>query len=135
MALPNGQTLWFRVGEARRFGNFQTALGSQPTPRRVAVMLAGGGIHHFFRTQRIGRHWWYLPEFVRPWEMLEIQRALLGHEFFLIGDLGQSTGAPTMPGVLSLWLPLPRPMAEHILPHLKNPRHFEGVGDLLEVQP
>lgn len=33
-----------------------------------AAAVVGGGIHHFFGTQRVGRHWWFLREFVRPRE-------------------------------------------------------------------
>lgn len=135
LVLPNGQSLWFRSGEAEKFGRLREALGPLSPAPRVAVFLAGGGIHHFFGTRRVGRHWWFLPEFVRPWERGPVAQALLRHDLILVADLGQAADAPVAPGVLSLWLPLPPPMADKLLPHLKNPRHIDGVGDLLQVQP
>jgi hypothetical protein len=135
MTLPNGQSLWFRPAEANHFGKLRAAFGPTSSGQRVAVFLGGGGIHHFFQTQRVGRHWWFLPGFVRPWETASAQQALLRHEMILVVDVGQVPTAPVRPGVLPLWIPLPKELAEELLPHLKNPRHIDGVGDLLDVAP
>ncbi len=135
LTLPNGQSLWFRAGEATRFNQLKNALDAAPPTRRLAVFLGGGGVHHFFNTQRVGRHWWYLPEFVRPWEADVVLKNILQHDLILVTDLGQTAQTPARPGVVSLWLPLPTRMSEQLLPHLKNPRHIEAVGDLLSVQP
>jgi hypothetical protein len=133
--LPNGQKLRFRPAEAKCFGRLLELLGPAPQTRRVAVLLAGGGIHYFFGTQRVGRHWWFLPEFVRPWERESVRQSLLHHDLILIADLGQTTDVPRISEILSLRMSLPPSMAEQILSHLKNPRHIEGVGDLLQAQP
>lgn len=135
LVLPNGQSLWFRPGEAARFNQLKNILDSAPPTRRLAVFIGGGGVHHFFGTQRVGRHWWFLPEFVRPWETDVVLKDILRHDLIFVTDLGQNSTTPTRLGVVSLWLPLPKGMPEQLIPHLKNHRHIEAVGDLLSVQP
>jgi hypothetical protein len=136
MVLPNGQQLWFSPVEARRFAALQAALGPNPRSRKLAVFLAGGGIHHFFGTRRVGRHWWYLPEFVRPWEEAVVWDNLMHHDLILVADRDQVAASQSAPSkVVTLWMPLPREMALRLAPHLRNPVHLEGIGELMQVQP
>lgn len=134
MTLPNGQRLWFRAGEARRFAELGEALGGDLPGKRLAVFIAGGGVHYFYGTQRVGRHWWYLPEFVRPWEAVEAERALLRHEYLFVADFGQNRAASGSSGPLQLWLPLPADMSLQLLPRLADPRYIEGLGHIMRIR-
>jgi len=131
--LPNGQQLWFHGDEERHYGALQAALGPKPEGRRLAIMLAGGGIHHFFGTQRVGREWWFLPEFVRPWEEAAVGRALRQHELVLLVD--RDTVVNAQLGPQTVRLPLPRTVAKELGAQLRNPKRLDGVGVLLEVVP
>lgn len=135
LSLPNGQQLWFRPREAAQFAQFQAALNApgKASPR-LAVFLANGGVHYFFRTQRVGRVWYFVPDMVRPWEEATVEEDLLHSERILVAEMGY-VSAETTPGVVALFLPLPRPMAERLLPHLRILQHVEGVGYLVEVTP
>ena len=136
LALPNGQQLWFYDAEARHFAKLQQALAPTPRPRRLALMLTGGGIHHFFGTQRVGREWWFLPEFIRPWEEAAEAKALLQHDLILVADRYRADHwEGTSPAAVNVWLPLPRAVTEALQGHLRNARNFEGIGVLVEVQP
>jgi hypothetical protein len=134
MVLPNNQQLWFGPNEARHFAQLQSALGTLPPSRRLAVFVGGGGVHHFFRTHRVGRHWWFLPDFVRPWEAAAAEQAILGHDAIFVADMNQADSPGATPGVVALWLPLPPDMQERLLPHLKNPRRIGPLGTLVDVQ-
>jgi hypothetical protein len=125
--------LWFHGEEARNFAALARELTGQPEVPRVAVFIAGGGIHHFYRAPGIGRDWWFLPEFVRPWEQDAATRALLQHERLFVADMGQ-TGRAAQPGVVSLWLPLPEAMSAQLLPHLANPRPVGTIGTMVDLR-
>ncbi|MEO8866043.1 MAG: hypothetical protein ABI420_13535 [Opitutaceae bacterium] len=133
LELPNGQELWFTREEAKNFGALEIALGPQASTKRVAVFLAGGGIHHFFGSQRVGRHWWYLPEFVRPWEETRALQALLQNDLILVVDRA-SVAPPVARQTVSVWLPLPPALAQQLPSHLTNPRRLQGIGVLLDVK-
>jgi hypothetical protein len=136
LTLPNGQQLWFYDAEARHFAKLQKELEPAPRPRRLAIMLTGGGIHHFFGTQRVGREWWFLPEFIRPWEERAEAKALLQHDLILIADRYRADHwEGTKPGAVNIWLPLPRAVTEALQGHLSNARKLEGIGVLIDVQP
>jgi hypothetical protein len=135
MVLPNGQRLWFRAEEARRFAALGEALGGETQGKKLVVFLAGGGVHHFYGTQRVGRHWWYLPEFVRPWETEAVERAVLQHEYALVADLGQQVESGGDPRVLRLWIPLPADMGLRLLSRMGDPREIEGLGHVLRIRP
>lgn len=134
LALPNGQQLWFGPNETRNFAQLQAALAPLPPPRRLAIFIGSGGIHHFFQTQRVGRHWWYLPDFVRPWEAADAEKAILGHDMIFVPDLNQAAPQNAQPGVVALWLPLPPDMQARLLPHLKNPRRVGTLGTVVDIQ-
>lgn len=136
LALPNGQELWFTPQEARQYGELQKALGPQPQTHRLAVMLAGGGIHHFFGTSRAGRHWWFLPGMVRPWEEETAGPALWQHDLILlVHRTHEGSTSPDAGRGSGLRLPLPPAMIRQLAPHLANPRWLPGIGVLLEVKP
>lgn len=135
LALPNGQELWFGPNERRNFALLQAVLATQPPPRRLAVFIGGGGVHHFFQTQRVGRHWWYLPGFIRPWEEEVAERALWQHDLIFVADLSSATSPPGAPGVVALWLPLSPAMQERLLPHLRDPRRVGTLGTVVRVEP
>lgn len=126
--LPNGQVLWFHGREAGRFGQLREALDAAPGSRRVALFYMGGGIHHFFATQRVGRHWWFLPEFVRPREEAVALRALLQHDLIIVANRAAAAE------LVAVTLPLSRAMGDELRPYLENPRHVEGVGVLLQIR-
>lgn len=130
VALPNGQKLWFHGHEAGNFAALARELDRVPEPRSLSVFLASGGIHHFFRTQRIGRHWWFLPEFVRPWEKTEVMRALLQHDEFFVANLGQAAGTGSPPGVATLWLPLSPLRNQQIFAACQESAYGRGIGHL-----
>lgn len=133
--MPNGQRLWFRTGEARRFAELGAAIGGNPAGTKLAVFIAGGGVHYFYGTQRVGRHWWYLPGFVRPWEAAAAEQALLQHEYLFVADFGQNPGEASTPGTLKLWVPLPDEMGSRLLSHLEDPRAIDGLGHVLRIRP
>ncbi len=133
--MPNGQRLWFRPNEARRFAELGEALGGNLPEKKLAVFIAGGGVHYFYGTQRVGRHWWYLPEFVRPWEATAVEQALGQHEWLFVADLGQNSGQITPAGIIKLWIPLPDDMGLRLLPRLTAPRSIEGLGYVMRIQP
>lgn len=135
MVLPNGQRLWFRAAEARRFAALGEALGGETRGKRLVVFLAGGGVHHFYGTQRVGRHWWYLPEFVRPWEAEAVERAVLQHEYALVADLGQQAESGGDPRVLQLWIPLPADMGLRVLSRMSDPKEIKGLGHVVRIRP
>lgn len=132
-ALPNGQSLWFHGEESRNFSVLGRELAGTPEVPTIAVFIAGGGIHHFYRAPAVGRQWWFLPEFVRPWERDATQRALLLHQRLFVADLGQAPAAA--PGIVALWLPLPESMNAAFLPHLANPRPVGTLGVMLDIRP
>lgn len=141
--LPNGQRLWLVGHEPLMFGTLERSLAELPGPRReqrrprVAVMAAGGGVYYFFALQRpAGRHWWFLPAFVRPWEEAGVAASLRRCDAFLpfwSGNGGIFQPAPPAEGV-ALWFPVP---AEHV-GDLPDRLHFErwilGVGAVFSVQ-
>lgn len=135
MRLPNGQRLWFRPGEARRFAELGEVLNRALSGEKLAVFIAGGGVHYFYGTQRVGRHWWYLPEFVRPWEAVEAERALLRHHNLFVADFGQNAAANGSSGVLPLWLPLPADMSLRLLPRLTDASYIDGLGHMMRIRP
>jgi|GEM_PF-4558512 len=131
--LPNGQRLWFTPGESKRFGRLEQIL-SEHAHEPLVVFLTGGGIHHFHGTRHIGRHWWFLPEFIRPWESEAAFRDIRQHRLLLVGDLGQTSALNPETHTLALWLPLPPSLAESLLPYLRNPVQLDGVGTLLQIE-
>ncbi len=135
MVLPNGQRLWFRAEEARRFAALGEAMGGETRGKKLVVFLAGGGVHHFYGTQRVGRHWWYLPGFVRPWEAEAVERAVLQHEYALVADLGQQAESGGDSRVLQLWIPLPADMGLRVLSRLSDPRSIDGLGHVVRMRP
>ncbi len=78
----------------------------------------------------MGRHWWYLPDFVRPWEENEVAQQLAQHERFLFVDKSSPNLPPGVirPGVVALWLPLPARVREQLIPHLGPPEPVPIVG-------
>jgi hypothetical protein len=135
LALPNGQLLWFREKEAAQFGTLRThiekAFAAKPSgaARRMVVFGAGGGVRFFFNTSRIGRHWWYLAEFVRPWEQQKVLEDLQRHELLLaVVELPNASSA-----VVSIWTPLRPDLATVFLSRLRNARIIPGIGYLLDI--
>jgi hypothetical protein len=131
--LPNGQSLWFHGTERRDYAGLAAFLkaapagGTQPT---LAVFYYGGGIHHFFNAGHIGRHWWFMPEFVRPWEADEVATQLCRHQLFLLWDERVLHGVVTTRGLenIGLWLPLPDGVRERLIPHLGVAHVLPGLG-------
>lgn len=133
--MPNGQRLWFRPSEARRFAELGDALGGNLAEKKLAVFIAGGGVHYFYGTQRVGRHWWYLPGFVRPWEAAAAEQALLQHDYLFVADLQLKPGGAGETGTITLWIPLPDDMGLRLLPRLTAPRYIEGLGHVMRISP
>ncbi len=141
--LPNGQRLWLVGPEQRMFGTLAQTLAELPRPQRdhrrprVAVMVAGGGVYYFFALQRPeGRHWWFLPAFVRPGEEADVGQSLQRCDAFLPMWSGNSRifrPDPPADGV-ALWFPV---SSEHV-GDLPERLHFErwilGVGAVFSVQ-
>ena len=137
LTMPNGQTLWFRANERDQFAALGALIAQAPRPlaagaqRRLAVFFGGGGVGYFFHTARVGRHWWYLAEFVRPWEQEQVAAELGQHELLLA-----VTDVPaTSPELLKIWTPLRPDLAGGFLQRLRAPRALPGIGYLLEIAP
>ncbi|MEO6993132.1 MAG: hypothetical protein ABI273_05865 [Lacunisphaera sp.] len=137
LLLPNGQQLWFHGSEATRFGALAKTLQEYPHPlapgkkRSLAVLLGGGGVHHFFATSRIGRHWWYLPEFVRPWEEEIVMRDFQRHDLFLLVEMDAQK--PAERGVLKLWLPFDEKHSLSLLPRIRLIQRIPAIGYVFEL--
>jgi hypothetical protein len=138
LMLPNGQRLWFHGVEGARFGELSRVLaprsdGSRP---RVVVLHAGGGVAHFFDCGRVGRHWWYLSGFVRPWEREQVIGDFLRHDLVLpvraAFGLEENPGGQ-QPTTVTLWLPFPEADNVSLLPRLRYLRSLDGLGPVLQI--
>jgi hypothetical protein len=131
--LPNGQQLWFHGQDGGDFAALAKFLrtagpgGREPT---VAVFYYGGGIHHFFNVGIVGRHWWFMPEFVRPWEAAEVAEQLGRHDLFILWDERVLHGIDTAQGLEDIghWLPLPPAVRAELIPKLGVARILHGIG-------
>lgn len=141
--MPNGQRLWLVGPEQRMFGALEQTLAGLPGPQRehrrprVAVMAAGGGVYYFFALQRPeGRHWWFLPAFVRPWEEARAAESLRRCDAFLpfwSGNSGIFKLAPPAEGV-ALWFPVSGAHVGDLPDRLHFERWILGVGAVFSVQ-
>ncbi len=137
LLLPNGQQLWFHGSEATRFGALSKTLQDYPhtlspgEKRSLAVLLGGGGVSHFFATSRFGRHWWYLPGFVRPWEEEIVMQDFLHHDLFLLVEMDSQTNAEE--GVLKFWLPFDEKHSLNLLPRIRPIQRIPGIGYIFEI--
>jgi hypothetical protein len=133
LVLPNGQQLWFHGRESSDYAALQAFLkparpGSPPPS--VAVFYYGGGIHYFFGVGRVGRHWWFMPEFIRPWESGEVARDLARHSLFILWDPRVLNGNNTVEGLedIARWLPVPEGIRASLVPRLGVAQLLPGVG-------
>jgi hypothetical protein len=133
LILPNRQELWFHGRESSDYAALQAFLkperpGGQPPS--VAVFYYGGGIHYFFGVGRVGRHWWFMPEFIRPWETGEVAESLARHSLFILWDPRVLNGNNTMEGLeqIGMWLPVPEGIRASLVPHLGVARLLPGLG-------
>jgi len=141
--MPNGQRLWLVGPEQRMFGALEQTLAELPRPQRehrrprAAVMVAGGGVYYFFALQRPeGRHWWFLPAFVRPWEEAHTAGSLRRCDVFLpmwSGNSGIFDAAPPAEGV-ALWFPVSSEQVGDLPDRLHFERWIPGVGAVFSVQ-
>jgi hypothetical protein len=139
--LPNGQHLWFHGSEAARIGNLARLIKEKPTPlaagarRRLIVLGAGGGVLHFFNADRVGRHWWYLPEFVRPWETAQVVDDLSRHELLLQYFLYPEP-VPRAPAEnVSLTMPVDPAFGRELVARMVLVEWVPGLGYLFRVSP
>lgn len=133
--MPNGQALWMRPSDEDKLARLAVELARAGPGQPVAVMVSGGGVHHFFGTRRVGRHWWWYPGFVRPWERAAAERDLLAHARVLVVTAMQPDEPTVRDGALQLALPLTPDQTEALLPRLRNPRTIPGIGHLIEIAP
>jgi hypothetical protein len=139
MRLPNGQSLWFHGPEAVRIGNLARLLQEEPAPlaegarRRLVVLGAGGGVLHFFNADRVGRHWWYLPQFVRPWEAAQVVDDLSRHELLLQYFL-YSEPVPRVPAdQVSLSMPVDPALGHDLVARMELVEWAPGLGYLFRI--
>jgi hypothetical protein len=137
MLLPNGQQLWFHGSEARDFDAVARFIAGHPRPllpgqrRKVLVFLAGSGVHFYFNLDRVGRHAWYMRDFVRPWEEDQVARDLGAHELFL--PFWAAEAKPD--GTVGFWVPLPGDKANRFLGRLTQMQRLAGAGLGFEISP
>ncbi len=141
--MPNGQRLWLVGPEQRMFGALEQTLAELPRPRhehrrpRAAVMVAGGGVYYFFALQRPeGRHWWFLPAFVRPWEEARTAESLRRCDVFLpmwSGNARIFRATPPAEGV-ALWFPVSSEQVGDLPDRLHFERWILGVGAVFSVE-
>jgi hypothetical protein len=141
LRLPNGQHLWFHGSEAARIGNLARLIQEKPTPlaegarRRLVVLGAGGGVLHFFNADRVGRHWWYLPQFVRPWEAAQVVEDLSRHELLLQYFLYPEP-VPRVPAEqVSLTMPVDPAFGHELVARMVLVEWVPGLGYLFRVSP
>lgn len=132
--MPNGEALWFTQTGAQQFAALDRCLADDEArhsgqPRHLVTFLAGGGVYHFFARDRIGRHWWFLPEFVRPWEQDVVAADVMKNDFLLVMDT-----TPPSTGELKIWTPFRPDLGQRFVARLREPRRLPGVGWLLRIE-
>ncbi len=141
MVLPNGRHLWFHGSESIRFEAFARILQGTPPPlspgkrRKLVVLGAGGGFLHFFDADRVGRHWWYLPEFVRPWESVKVAQDIGQHELLLQAVFYQDPNRRTPDRDIALSLPLDSKLGQPLVGKMEFLTWVPGVGYVFQVMP
>jgi hypothetical protein len=139
LRLPNGRQLWFHGSEAIRIGTLARLLEEKPEAlakgarRKLVVLGAGGGVLHFLNADRVGRHWWYLPEFVRPWETARVVKDISQHEL-LLQYINYQEPVPRSPeSQVSLAMPVDPAYGKELVARMELVEWVPGVGYLFRV--